>query len=124
MDIFKNLVGVCDRTLKELDKYIFTNPGQTFKECSDGFREKYNFQANSLEFLINQINQNPNTYYDVIGPFKIKDKRIYKKINLTNKNERSQLYSLISENSDLKKIIEKQNKELEMLRVMATGNSM
>ena len=103
--IFSNLSSINDNILKDLDSFIFTNPGLNYQECSEKFKDKFNFNVDALEFLINQINKYPNSFYEVIGPFKIKNNKIYKKMNLEDKYERSQLFSLVSENSDLKKII-------------------
>lgn len=116
--IFSNLTNINDNILRDLDSYIFKNPGLSYQECSEGFKAKFNFNVDALEFLINQINKHPNSFYEVIGPFKIKDNRIFKKINLEDKYERSQLFSLVSENSDLKKIIEEKDKEIDKLTFM------
>ena len=117
-NIFSNLRSINDNILRDLDSFIFTNPGLSYQECSEKFKDKFNFNVDALEFLINQINKHPNSYHEVIGPFKIKNNKIYKKINLEDKYERSQLFSLISENSDLKKIIEEKDKEINRLQKM------
>ena len=116
--IFSSLTNINDNILRDLDSFIFTNPGLSYQECSKGFKDRFNFNVDALEFLINQINKHPNSFYEVIGPFKIKDNRIFKKMNLEDKYERSQLFSLISENSDLKKNIEEKDKEIEKLKFM------
>ena len=117
-NIFSNLRSINDNILRDLDSFIFTNPGLSYQECAEGFKDKFNFNVDALEFLINQINKHPNSFYEVIGPFKIKNNKIYKKMNLEDKYERSQLFSLISENSDLKKIIEEKDKEINRLQKM------
>ena len=116
--IFSNLSSINDNILSDLDSFIFTNPGLSYQECSEKFKDKFNFNVDALEFLINQINKYPNSFYEVIGPFKIKNNKIYKKMNLEDKYERTQLFSLISENSDLKKIIEEKDKEINRLQKM------
>ena len=116
--IFSNLSSINDNILRNLDNFIFTNPGLNYQECSEKFKGKFDFNVDALEFLINQINKHPNSFYEVIGPFKIKDNRIFKKMNLEDKYERSQLFSLISENSDLKKNIEEKDKEIDRLQKM------
>jgi len=116
--IFSNLTNINDNILRDLDSFIFTNPGLSYQECSEGFKDKFNFNVDALEFLINQINKHPNSFYEVIGPFKIKNNKIYKKMNLEDKYERTQLFSLISENSYLKKIIEEKDKEINRLQKM------
>ena len=116
--IFSSLTNINDNILRDLDSFIFTNPGLSYQECSEKFKGKFNFNVDALEFLINQINKYPNSYHEVIGPFKIKNNKIYKKINLEDKYERSQLFSLISENSDLKKNIEEKDKEIDRLQKM------
>lgn len=117
-NIFSNLSSINDNILRDLDSFIFTNPGLSYQECSEKFKDKFNFNVDALEFLINQINKHPNSFYEVIGPFKIKNNKIYKKMNLEDKYERTQLFSLISENSDLKKIIEEKDKEINRLQKM------
>ena len=117
-NIFSNLSSINDNILSDLDSFIFTNPGLSYQECSEKFKDKFNFNVDALEFLINQINKYPNSFYEVIGPFKIKNNKIYKKMNLEDKYERTQLFSLISENSDLKKIIEEKDKEINRLQKM------
>ena len=116
--IFSNLSSINDNILRNLDNFIFTNPGLNYQECSEKFKAKFDFNVDALEFLINQINKHPNSFYEVIGPFIIKDNKIFKKINLEDKYERSQLFSLVSENSDLKKIIEEKVKEIDRLQKM------
>ena len=117
-NIFSNLSSINDNILSDLDSFIFTHPGLSYQECSEKFKDKFNFNVDALEFLINQINKHPNSFYEVIGPFKIKNNKIYKKMNLEDKYERTQLFSLISENSDLKKIIEEKDKEINRLQKM------
>ena len=118
-DTIKNLSTVCDLNigddlLKNLDKFILKNPGISFEDCVSKFSNHLN--VDQLKFLINQVNRNMNTYYGIIGPFKVEDNKIFKKLNLKNPDDRSRLYHLISENSELNKQNEDLKKEIDKLK--------
>lgn len=112
-----NELKITDEALKKLDKFILKNPGITFEECALQFKldcknSQKSFNVSQLKFLLNQINENKNTYYGLIGPFKIEDNKIFKKLDLKNPDDRSRLYHLISENSKLNKKINKLEERL------------
>jgi len=112
MESFREL-NVNDEMLKNLDKFILKNPGISFEDCVSKFS---NLNVDQLKFLINQVNKNVNTYYGIIGPFKVEDNKIFKKLNLKNPDDRSRLYHLISENSELNKKNEDLKKEIVTLK--------
>lgn len=74
-DIHKNLEGLLVKDYSKLDKFIIENPGLTIKECT--LKIKYhNFTANSLTYLIQQINRNRLTF-NRLGPYKIIKDKVY-----------------------------------------------
>jgi hypothetical protein len=112
-DSFSCDLNIDDDLLKNLDKFILKNPGISFEDCVSKFSNHLN--VDQLKFLINQVNRNINTYYGIIGPFKVEDNKIFKKLNLKNPDDRSRLYHLISENSELNKQNEDLKKKIVIL---------
>ena len=105
-EIIKNIEGVNEKRLKELDEFIQNNIGLTSKELVNRI-EFYSFTEESLEYLLNVINKNPCTFNEY-GPFIKRGEKWYNK----KKMKKEMIIELKEENIKLRQELNRLRKLL------------
>lgn len=108
-EVLKNIEGLPDSIYIELDEYIQNNLGLNTKELIKRI-EFYNFTEESLEYLLEVINNHPCSF-NGIGPFIKKEGKWYNK----KKMKKEKIIELKKENATKSgKILELEEENLRL----------
>jgi len=103
----KNFNGLTEEQLQEFDKFTECNVGLTKEEIINNFKV-FKFTMETLDWILHTTERNPFTF-NGIGPFLIKESRIYN----IKKKKNDTIIALVEENTRLKEEIKELKEILE-----------